>query len=57
MAPCEATDWQIELRNATWSRRLKCPIQKIYEDGFLTHQDVRNADGVFVEAQFLVEQM
>lgn len=56
MDPREAADWRIELRNATWSRRLKYPVQRFYEDGFLVRRAVRKADGVFVEADCLIEK-
>lgn len=53
MDPREAADWWIELKNATWSRRLKFPLQHYYEDSLKVHESVRNAHGVYVEAEFL----
>ena len=53
MDPREPVDWWVEFKNATWSRRLKYPIQKYYENGRAIHLAVRKADGVYVEADFL----
>lgn len=56
MDPREQADWRIELANATWSRRLKYPLQRFYEDGHLVHRAVRNSDGVYVESAFLTDK-
>lgn len=53
MDPRESEDWMIEFRNATWVRRFKYPLQHFYENGWLVHDSVRNADGIYVEANFL----
>lgn len=53
MDPREPSDWWVELKHATWSRRLKYPLQHYYEDGRKVHTSVRNAHDVFVEAPFL----
>jgi len=53
MDPRDSRDWWIEFSNATWSRRLKYPIQRYYEDGKKVHCAVRRAQGVYVEAEFL----
>lgn len=53
MDPREPEDWWIELKNATWIRRMKYPVQWQYENGPLVHKSVKNAHGVYVEAEFL----
>lgn len=56
MDPRERADRWTEFRNATWSRRLKYPVQVYFENGRLVHKAVRRADGVFVEAELLKEK-
>ena len=56
MDPRERGDWLVELRNATWSRRLKYPMQFLYEDSPFVRHAVRAADGVYVEAELLKEK-
>jgi len=56
MDPRDATDRRMEFQNATWSRRLKTPVQRFYEDGPLVRRAVAAADGVYVEAGFLREK-
>lgn len=53
MDPRGPRDWWVELQNATWSRRLKFPVQWLYESGPLVRRAVRRAHGVYVEADFL----
>lgn len=53
MDPREQKDWWIELKNATWSRRLKFPIQYYYENGPLVRKSVKNTHEIYVEAPFL----
>jgi glycosyltransferase involved in cell wall biosynthesis len=53
MDPREPSDWWVELKNATWLRRLKYPIQHYYENSQRVHEAVRRANGVYVEAAFL----
>lgn len=53
MDPRAGHDWWIEARNATWARRVKMPLQWLYESGPLVTRAVRAADGVYVEAEFL----
>lgn len=53
MDPRNWRDWWVELRNATWPRRAKFPLQWIYESGPLVQRAVRAAHGVYVEAAFL----
>jgi glycosyltransferase involved in cell wall biosynthesis len=56
MDPRDSRDWWIEFKYATWSRRLKYPVQHFYENGWLVHRSVSAADGVYVEAEFLREK-
>ncbi|MBJ18175.1 MAG: hypothetical protein CL933_02010 [Deltaproteobacteria bacterium] len=56
MDPRDSHDWRVEFRNATWSRRLKTPLQYYYENGRRVHAAVRAADGVYVEAEFLQQK-
>lgn len=53
MDPRDAEDWRTEFAHCTWSRRLKYPLQRFYEDGPLVRRAVRSASGVYVEAAFL----
>jgi glycosyltransferase involved in cell wall biosynthesis len=57
MDPRDSTDWKVELKNATWSRRLKYPIQRFYEDGYWVRRAIQNADGVYVESEFLKDKV
>ena len=54
--PRERIDWLTELRFATWSRRMKYPLQKFYEDSRLVRKSVRSAHGVYVWENFLKEK-
>jgi len=53
MDPRDREDWWIEFKYSTWSRKLKYPLQHFYENGSIVHRAVRNANGVYVEADFL----
>lgn len=53
MDPRDPRDWCTEFGHATWQRRVKLPAQWFYEDGFLVKQAVRQAQGVYVEAECL----
>jgi len=56
MDPRELKDRWTELKNATWSRRLKYPAQAYFENSTLVHKAVRRCDGVYVEAELLKEK-
>ena len=56
MDPRDSCDWYTEFTHATWQRRLKLPAQWFYEDGFLVQHAVRQAHGVYVEAECLREK-
>lgn len=51
--PRDIKDWTIEFRDATWSRRIKTPLNYLTESGFLVRRAVQKAHGVYAPAQFL----
>ncbi|MFO7902394.1 MAG: glycosyltransferase family 4 protein [Planctomycetota bacterium] len=56
MDPRGPADWWIELCHATWTRRIKFPVQYWYENSWLVRRSVQSAHGVHVEAEFLKEK-
>lgn len=55
--PRERSDWWVELRHASWRRRLLTPMNYLTESGLLVRRAVRRADGVYCPAHFLVEKV
>jgi len=54
--PREFRDWCVEFRDATWSRRVRIPLNWFLEVGPLVRWGVRRADAVFTPAYFLREK-
>lgn len=54
--PRDSADWRTEFRNATWERRFKHPLQRLYEDGPLVRRSVANAAEVFIETELLQDK-
>ncbi len=55
--PRDLRDWVIELRHATWRRRLKTPLVLAFEAGPLVTAAVRRADVVGCPAHFLRDKV
>jgi len=55
--PRDSCDWLIEMRYATWKRRLKTPLVYFFEDGPLKTRSIREADVVGCPAYFLKEKI
>jgi glycosyltransferase involved in cell wall biosynthesis len=55
--PRDTNDWLIEMRYATWKRRLKTPFVYLFEDGPFIAKAVRKAHAVGCPAHFLKEKV
>jgi glycosyltransferase involved in cell wall biosynthesis len=55
--PRDTKDWLIEMRFATWKRRLKTPFVYLFEDGPFISRAVRKAHAVGCPAHFLKEKV
>jgi polysaccharide pyruvyl transferase WcaK-like protein/glycosyltransferase involved in cell wall biosynthesis len=51
--PRDRRDWLVELRRATWDRRVRLPRNWFFEVGPLVRWGVRRADAVYTPAAFL----
>ena len=55
--PRDRHDWMTEFRDATWSRRIKIPLNWLLEASPIVRRAVRNADGVYTPAYFLQDKV